>query len=64
MTDNPDQTHIATEAARAGETPHVVRWMLGISLALAVIAMTAVWLVPALSGGRTIDNEPVDTTAS
>lgn len=31
--------HIATEDARAGTTPHVVRYVLGISLAVAVIAM-------------------------
>lgn len=64
MTDRLNQTPIETDDARAGQTPHVVRWMLGISLALAVIAMTVVWLVPALSGNRTIDDLPVDTIAS
>jgi hypothetical protein len=64
MTDRLNQTHIETDDARAGQTPHVVRWMLGVSLALAVIAMTVVWLVPALSGNRTIDDVPVDTIAS
>ncbi|WP_420143737.1 hypothetical protein [Sphingobium sp.] len=33
------EKHIDAEDARAGETPHVVRYVLGISLALAVIAM-------------------------
>ncbi|WIW87171.1 MULTISPECIES: hypothetical protein [unclassified Sphingobium] len=33
------EQHIATEKARAGSTEHVVRYVLGISLALVVIAM-------------------------
>jgi hypothetical protein len=33
------ETHIATEDVRAGSTPHIVRYVLGISLALAILAM-------------------------
>lgn len=44
-----DEVHIETEEARAGETTNVVRWVLGISLGLAVVAMSAVWIIPALS---------------
>lgn len=33
------EKHIATDDARAGATPHVMRYVLGISLALAVVAM-------------------------
>lgn len=36
------EEHIAAEDARAGATPHVVRYVLAISLALAVIAMLLV----------------------
>ena len=36
------EKHIAADDARAGTTPHVVRYVLGISLALAVIAMLLV----------------------
>jgi hypothetical protein len=36
------EEHIATDDARAGSTPHVVRYVLGISLALAIIAMLLV----------------------
>lgn len=56
------ETHIDAENARAGETSHVVRWVLGISLALAIVAMTAAWLLPTLADDRTIDDVPVDTT--
>ena len=34
----PEQ-HVSTDDARAGSTPHIVRYVLVISLALAVIAM-------------------------
>ncbi|SCW88018.1 hypothetical protein SAMN02927924_03624 [Sphingobium faniae] len=36
------EQHISTEKVRAGSTPHVVRYVLAISLALAVIAMLLV----------------------
>lgn len=36
------EQHIATDDARGGSTPHIVRYVLGISLALAVIAMLLV----------------------
>ncbi|AOF97596.1 hypothetical protein [Sphingobium sp. RAC03] len=43
MTDKEE--HITTEEARGGSSEHVVRYVLGISLGLAVIAMLAVlWL--------------------
>lgn len=36
------ERHIATDDARAGTTPHVVRYVLAISLTLAVFAMLMV----------------------
>jgi hypothetical protein len=36
------EKHIATQDARAGATPHVMRYVLAISLTLAVIAMLLV----------------------
>lgn len=36
------EKHVATDQARAGSTPHVVRYVLAISLALAIIAMLLV----------------------
>lgn len=36
------EQHITTEEARAGSTPHIVRYVLGISLLLAIIVMLAV----------------------
>ena len=39
-----EQTHIDTEDARAGTTPHIVRYVLGISLVLAIVALLIVTL--------------------
>lgn len=36
------ERHMAAEEARAGSTPHVVRYVLGISLTLAIIAMIVI----------------------
>lgn len=33
------ETHIRTDQVRAGTTPHIVRYVLAISLALAIVAM-------------------------
>lgn len=55
------ETHIDAEDARSGETPHIVRWVLGISLGLAIIAMSVVWLIPTLSGTPTVDEQPQET---
>lgn len=36
------EQHVVAERARAGSTPHIVRYVLGISLALAIIVMIVV----------------------
>lgn len=40
-----EQEHIATDSARAGSTPHIVRYVLGISLPLVVIGMLLILLL-------------------
>ena len=45
-----EETHVTTEEARSGSTPHIVRYVLLISLTLAILAMSAVWITGALSG--------------
>ncbi len=44
-----EEVELTTTEARAGATPHIVRYVLAISLALAIIAMTLVWVIPALT---------------
>lgn len=36
------ETHITTDDARAGATPHIVRYVLGISLVLVIIGMLVI----------------------
>lgn len=50
MADQSDTIHIGEDAARGAVTNTGLRYVLGFSLALAVIAMSAVWIIPALWG--------------
>ncbi|WP_372732387.1 hypothetical protein [Novosphingobium sp.] len=42
------ETHITTDEARAGGSNNVVRWVLGVSLFLAIGALTIIWVTGAL----------------
>ena len=44
-----EEVHITTDEARGGETPHIVRYVLAISLALAIGALSALWIYGALT---------------
>lgn len=47
---DPDGTiHIDDGEATGAVKTGAMRWVLGISLVLAIIAMSAVWIVPALT---------------
>lgn len=43
-----DEVHVTEEEATGGVKPHITRWVLGISMLLIVIAMSLVWIIPAL----------------
>ena len=45
-----DGTHVSEDEASGGTKGHGVRYVLVIGLLLAVGAMSAVWIIPALSG--------------
>ncbi len=47
-----DEVHIDSNEARSGSTPHIVRYVLMISLVLAVLALSAIWITGAAN------NEP------
>jgi hypothetical protein len=36
------EQHLGTDDARAGSTPHIVRYVLGISIALVIVGMALV----------------------
>jgi hypothetical protein len=44
-----EELHLDVDEARAGETPHIMRYVLGISLSLAILAMSAIWITGAIS---------------
>ncbi len=43
------EVHLDKQEARSGETSNVVRYVLLISLVLAIVAMTAIWLTGAFT---------------
>ena len=49
MKDSDGRIHIEDDDARAAVSNTGLRWVLAIGLLLAIIAMTLVWIVPALS---------------
>lgn len=42
-----EKIHVDADEARGASTPGVMRYVLGISLLLAIIAMSLVWIIPA-----------------
>ncbi|MCB2050308.1 MAG: hypothetical protein KDE63_02655 [Novosphingobium sp.] len=43
-----EETHLDTDEARGGSTPHIVRYVLVVGLVLAVLALSAIWISRAL----------------
>ena len=52
MTDNNEQVHIDEQQVSGGSKEGVVRWVLGIGLVLAIVAMSAIWIIPAMMQGE------------
>lgn len=44
-----EEIHVETEDARGGSTPGVMRYVLGISLLLAIVLLSLVWIIPAFT---------------
>lgn len=44
-----DDRHYTEEQVTGARQEHVVRWVLGVSLLLIVVAMSLVWVIPSLS---------------
>ena len=42
-----EEVHITTDEARGGSTPHIMRYVLAISLVLAIIALSLTWMIGA-----------------
>lgn len=54
------EVHLDKDEARAGSTPRIVRYVLLISITLAIIALSAIWIVGALNSSR--NSEGMDHT--
>ena len=52
MVDNQNrEIHIDEEDASGGSKEGVVRWILGIGLLLAIVFLSLIWIIPALTQG-------------
>ena len=47
-----EEVHIETTEARGGSTPHIVRYVLVISLLLAIGALTLIWVTGAVTSDQ------------
>lgn len=63
MEQQGDEVHIQTNEARGGSTPHIVRYVLAISLLLAIAAMTLIWVTGAANTAQPEQNGPVSGQA-
>lgn len=59
-----DEVHIETNEARGGSTPHIVRYVLIISLLLAVVALSLIWMTGAASTPQGDRNGPISGQAT
>ncbi|MGZ3256162.1 MAG: hypothetical protein ACXU68_05240 [Croceibacterium sp.] len=47
-----DEIDTETDEVRAGSTPHIVRWVLAISLLAAIVLLTVIWVIGAGSSDQ------------
>ena len=59
-----DEAHVTTTEARSGSTPHIVRYILVISLFLAIVAMTIIWVTGALTSEQPNRQGPISGQAT
>lgn len=60
-----DEVHIETDEARGASTPHIVRYVLAISLLLAIAALTLIWVTGAATNDAQADrNGPISGQAT
>ena len=63
MERDPNEVHSETDAARAGPTPHIVRWILLISLFAAIVLLSIIWITGAATQGNEEQNVEVSARA-
>ncbi|GAB5349835.1 hypothetical protein [Alteriqipengyuania sp. 357] len=60
--DHDGKIHIDEQNVSGGSKEGVVRWILGIGLVLAVVALSLIWIVPALMQGDAEEEATVSGT--
>lgn len=64
MAENRDgEIHIDEEEVSGGSKEGVVRWILGVGLLLAIVALSLIWIIPALTQGDAEEEATVTGTA-
>lgn len=48
-----DETHLNTDEARGAESTGIMRWVLGISLLVAILLLSAIWMFGAWTQDET-----------
>lgn len=64
MEDRQGEVHISTDEVRSGATPHIVRWILGISLLAAIVLLSALWMTGAALQSDAEDETSVTAAAA
>jgi hypothetical protein len=64
MDDRRGQVHATTNEARGGSTPHIVRWVLGVSLLAAIVLLSLVWMTGAAVTDQSQDQANVADRAN
>ena len=49
MPDDEEERHYSEEQVTGARQEHVVRWVLGVSLTLVVIALSATWIIASIA---------------
>ena len=58
-----DEVHVTETEARSGSTPHIVRYVLAVSLVLAILALSAIWITGAVNAPQGSRTAPVTNQA-
>jgi len=54
-----EEVHLDVDEARSGETPHIVRYVLAISLLLAILTLSAIWMTGAFFERSAPNSKPM-----
>lgn len=64
MPTNGNDIHAEIDDARAGSTPNIVRWVLGISLLAVIVLLTAIWVIGAWSSDQNTHRAGAEVNAA